>query len=81
MKVLGNISSSLLELKKLAIKIDETIIEGNNEMEKIVSSNLKQITTQQALNNALIEKISLNSTRLVDDVNYVVNYQTPAYIA
>ena len=80
MRVLTNINSSLSDLKKLAININDSIVEGDEKIEEIVSSNLKEITTQQALSNAFINKINVDSTRLVDDVNYVIYYKTPSYI-
>lgn len=76
---LNNISKDADEEFLTAAK--ESIIEGNNNIAKVISSNIQQVTTQQALNNALIEKISVNSTRLVDNVNYVVNYKKPTYVS
>lgn len=73
------INTSLTVINSNISSLVQTAKESN-EFSKKVLKNIESISTNSYLNNALLQKITTNSTDLVDDTNYLLFYKEPKEI-
>lgn len=79
MKKLTSIDKGVSQLNEGINSLNSTIKDGNAIMGEL-SKNMSKISEATYLQNALLEKISIDSMSLVKDAYYMVDYKTPETI-
>lgn len=76
---LDSIDKGIQGLRSDIKDLNKSIKDGNAIMNEI-SNNMSKISEATYLQNALLEKISVDSMSLVSDANYMIDYKTPQTI-
>lgn len=79
MKKLTSIDKGISRVNEGIDSLNSTIKDGNAIMGEL-SKNMSKISEATYLQNALLEKISVDSMSLVKDTHYMIDYKTPETI-
>lgn len=79
MRKLTNIEVGIGELNEGVRDLNNSIKEGNAIADQI-ANNMNRIADATYLQNALLERINIDSMSLVKDTHYIVDYKTPKSI-